>query len=61
MIINSDQCCKCFTISRKGETTELEVEIECPRCYDAMILCSDFNSLYYLCEECNFCLYIQKK
>ena len=41
--------------------TELQFEIECPRCYDAMILCSDFNSLYYLCEECNFCLYIQKK
>lgn len=41
--------------------TELQFEIECPRCYDAMILCSDFNSLHYLCEECNFCLYIQKK
>ena len=25
--------------------TELQFEIECPRCYDNMTLCSDFNGL----------------
>ena len=37
--------------------TELEVEIECPRCYDNMTLCSDFNGLYYFCEDCGFLLH----
>jgi hypothetical protein len=39
----------------------LEHDIECPRCHDSMILCSDFDSLYYVCEECDFCLYTIKK
>jgi hypothetical protein len=39
----------------------LEQEIECPRCHDSMMLCSDFDSLYYVCEECDFCLYTIKK
>ena len=34
--------------------TELECEIECSRCYDKMTLCSDFDGLYYFCEECGF-------
>ena len=38
-------------------TTELEFEIECPRCYDNMTLCSDFEGLYYFCEECGFLLH----
>ncbi|TLX91187.1 MAG: hypothetical protein E6K94_03955 [Thaumarchaeota archaeon] len=38
----------------------IENEIECPRCYNIMTLCSDFDSLYYLCEECDFCLYTLK-
>ena len=38
----------------------IEHEIECPRCYNVMTLCSDFDSLYYLCEECDFCLYTIK-
>ena len=41
--------------------TDLQFEIECPRCYDTMTLCSDFDSVYYFCEECNFYLYIQNK
>ena len=41
--------------------TELQSEIECPRCYDTMTLCSDFDCVYYLCEECNFYLYMQNK
>ncbi len=35
----------------------LENEIECPRCHDIMTLCSDFDFLYYECEECDLPLY----
>lgn len=35
----------------------LENEIECPRCHDIMTLCSDFDFLYYKCEECHLPLY----
>jgi predicted nucleic acid-binding Zn ribbon protein len=35
----------------------LENEIECPRCHDMMTLCSDFDLLYYKCEECHLPLY----
>jgi hypothetical protein len=38
----------------------IENEIECPRCYNMMILCSDFDNLCYLCEECDFSLYTLK-
>jgi hypothetical protein len=41
--------------------TDIEHEIECPRCHDIMILLSDFDSLYYSCEECGFILYTVKK
>jgi hypothetical protein len=40
--------------------TELQLEIECLRCHDAMVLCSDFNDLYYFCERCGFLLHTQK-
>ena len=36
---------------------ELEFEIECPRCYDSMTLCSDFDSLCYFREQCGFLLH----
>ena len=36
---------------------ELEFEIECARCYDKMTLCSDFDGLYYFCEDCGFLLH----
>lgn len=39
----------------------LEHEIECPRCRDNMELCSDFDNLYYVCNECDFCLYTIKR
>jgi hypothetical protein len=39
----------------------IENEIDCPRCYDIMILCSDFDSLYYVCENCDFYLYTIKR
>jgi hypothetical protein len=32
---------------------DIELEIECPRCNDIMKLCSDFDSLLYLCRECH--------
>ena len=44
--------------SRVSDT--IEHEIGCPRCYNVMTLCSDFDSLYYHCEECGFSLYTLK-
>ncbi len=41
--------------------TELQFEIECPRCFETMALYSSFESLYYFCEECNFHLYTHTK
>jgi hypothetical protein len=52
--------------SRKGQSgyirpeTELQFEIECPRCYDTMQLSSDFNGLHYFCEQCGFLLHTYK-
>jgi hypothetical protein len=37
-------------------TKDLEQEIECPRCYDVMTLSSNFDSLGYICQECDFLL-----
>jgi len=39
----------------------MEHEIECPRCHGSMELCSDFDNLYYICKECDFCLYTIKR
>jgi hypothetical protein len=36
--------------------TELDNEIECPRCNDIMELCSSFDKLVYACESCSFLL-----
>ena len=35
---------------------ELDNEIECPRCNDAMELNSSFDALAYFCENCGFLL-----
>ena len=35
---------------------ELDNEIECPRCNDAMELNSSFDTLAYFCENCSFFL-----
>lgn len=48
-------------IREEKQVEILEHEIECPRCHDSMALCSDFDNLYYVCEECDFCLYTVKK
>jgi hypothetical protein len=34
--------------------TELDHEIECPRCNDVMELGSSFDALGYSCENCSF-------
>lgn len=50
-----------FLLEKNIEQTlivnSLENEIECPRCHDIMSLCSDFDILYYKCEECDLPLY----
>ena len=48
-------------IQKKPVSEDIENEIECPRCYDTMTLCSDFDNLYYLCDSCEFCLYTIKR
>jgi hypothetical protein len=58
---------KVMSVSTKAKQEQenpvpfLEHEIECPRCHDSMALCYDFDNLYYVCEECDFCLYTIKK
>jgi len=37
---------------------DIDAEMECPRCYDMMILSSDFDKLGYFCQECNLSLFI---
>jgi hypothetical protein len=36
--------------------SELDIEVQCPRCNDIMDLCSSFDKLMYSCESCNFLL-----
>jgi len=36
----------------------MEQEIECPRCCEMMALSSDFDRLYYFCQECILSLLI---
>ena len=48
-------------LQEQEKYTDIEYEIECPRCYDIMVLLSDFDSLYYSCEECGFILYTMKR
>jgi Zn finger protein HypA/HybF involved in hydrogenase expression len=36
--------------------TELDNEIECPRCHEFMELQSNFDKLVYYCENCSFLL-----
>jgi hypothetical protein len=47
--------------NRQGTSKVLESEIECPRCNDRMLLVSEFDNLYYFCEECDFCLFTIKR
>src|SRR5919112_5947810 len=34
----------------------LQQEIDCPRCSDSMTLTSDFDGLFYFCQECQLSL-----
>jgi hypothetical protein len=43
-------------IEENKSTKDLEQEIECPRCYDVMTLSSNFDSLGYVCQGCDFLL-----
>jgi hypothetical protein len=38
------------------ELSELDMEIECPKCNEIMQLCSIFDKLMYSCETCSFLL-----
>jgi C4-type Zn-finger protein len=42
-----------------ADNNDLENEIGCPACQSIMTLSSTYDSPYYGCNECNFCLYIQ--
>jgi len=48
------------TDQEENTTDDIQQEIECPRSNDLMILCSEFDSLCYYCEECDFMLYTKK-
>jgi Luciferase-like monooxygenase len=43
-------------LQEESAPTELDNEIECPRCNDSMELNSKFDSLVYFCDGCNFVL-----
>jgi hypothetical protein len=43
-------------IEEDKSTKDLEQEIDCPRCYDVMTLSSNFDSIGYVCQECDFLL-----
>ena len=36
--------------------SELDMEIQCPKCNETMELCSSFDKLAYSCEYCHFSL-----
>ena len=38
----------------KQPNSELDIEIECPKCNGTMELNSKFDSLMYFCENCSF-------
>lgn len=45
------------TIHEVTDNNELENEIECPLCQSIMTF-NAYDSPYYACEDCQFCLYI---
>ena len=46
---------------KNAKQIDLQSEIEFPRRYDTMKLNSDFDGLYYFCEQCDFRVYTNKK
>ena len=59
---SENQALKTFEETRTTEKTEepvlteLDNEIECPRCHETMELQSSFDKLMYACESCSFML-----
>jgi len=41
---------------REEPVSELDLEIQCPRCNELMELHSSFDKLVYSCESCSFLL-----
>ena len=39
--------------------TNMQQEMECPRCSDIMTLSSDFDKLLYFCQECELSLLLK--
>ena len=37
---------------KKPTIPDIETDVECPRCYDMMVLSSDFDSVCNFCQEC---------
>jgi hypothetical protein len=42
--------------TQESVLTELDSEMECPRCHEIMELQSSFDKLLYSCEACSFLL-----
>jgi hypothetical protein len=42
--------------TKESVLTELDNDIECPRCNDVMELHSSFDKLVYSCDSCSFLL-----
>jgi phage FluMu protein Com len=51
---------KFVDLQSKAETliSQLDIEIECPRCNEVLELYSDFDRLYYCCESCSLHLHV---
>jgi uncharacterized protein (DUF983 family) len=60
-IIESESQIKNEIIQQKPVREGIENEIGCPRCYDVMMLYSNFDNLFYLCDSCDFRLYTIKR
>jgi hypothetical protein len=45
-----------FMTIAKDHALDIEQEIEYPRYYDVMTLSSNFDSIGYVCHECDFLL-----
>ena len=43
-------------IEEEALLTNMQQEMECPRCTDIMTLSSDFDKLLYSCQECELSL-----
>jgi hypothetical protein len=50
-----EQSLESIEVSQPGQpNSELDIEIECPKCSGTMELHSNFDRLLYSCEDCSF-------